>query len=140
MLNHITIMGRLTADPELRRADSGIPVASFALAVERDFANKETGQREVDFIPVIAWRGSAEFVTKYFSKGRVACVSGRLQIRNYTDKEGNKRKAAEVVADSIYFGDTKPKAEEGAPANSSYQSGEFHPIDVEADDGLPFIT
>ena len=108
MLNHIVLMGRLTRDPELRRTGSGIPVASFALAVDRDFgSNKETGEKEVDFIDIVAWRGTAEFVSKYFSKGRMAVVSGRLQIRPWKDKDGNSRRTAEVVADNVYFGDSK---------------------------------
>lgn len=107
MLNHIVLMGRLTRDPELRRTGSGVAVASFTLAVERDFGNKETGEKEADFIDIVAWRNTAEFISKYFSKGRVAVVSGRLQIRGWTDKDGNKRKTAEVVADSCYFGDSK---------------------------------
>ena len=107
MLNHIVLMGRLTRDPELRHTGSGIPVASFSLAVDRDFANKETGERTCDFIDVVAWRATAEFVSKYFAKGRMAVVSGRLQIRNWNDKDGNKRRSAEVVADNVYFGDSK---------------------------------
>ena len=107
MLNHISLMGRLTRDVELRRTGSGIPVASFTLAVDRDSPNKQTGEKEVDFIDIVAWRSTAEFVEKYFSKGRMAVVSGRLQIRNWTDKDGNKRRTAEVIADSVYFGDSK---------------------------------
>lgn len=107
MLNKIVLMGRLTRDPELRRTQAGTPAASFALAVDRDFANKETGERETDFIDIVAWRSTAEFVSKYFSKGRMAVVAGRLQIRQWTDKEGNKRRSAEVVADNVYFGDSK---------------------------------
>ena len=107
MLNHIVLMGRLTRDPELRRTGSGIAVASFSLAVDRDFGSRETGEKETDFIDIVAWRNTAEFVSKYFTKGRMAVVSGRLQIRNWTDKEGNKRRSAEVVADNIYFGDSK---------------------------------
>lgn len=106
MVNHIVIMGRLTRDPELRRTGSGVAVASFTLAVERDQKPKE-GERETDFIDCVAWRQTGEFVSKYFSKGRMAVVSGRLQIRNWTDKEGNKRRSAEVVADNVYFADTK---------------------------------
>lgn len=106
MLNHIIIMGRLTRDPELRRTDSGIAVASFTLAVDRDRA-PEGQDKETDFIDCVAWRNTAEFVDKYFSKGRMMVVSGRLQIRPWTDKEGNKRKATEIVADSCYFGDSK---------------------------------
>lgn len=107
MLNHIVLMGRLTRDPELRRTGSGVAVATFSLAVDRDFANSATGERETDFIDIVAWRNTAEFVSKYFSKGRMAVVSGRLQIRNWNDKEGNKRRSAEVIADNIYFGDSK---------------------------------
>ena len=118
MLNTITIMGRLTRDPELRRTGSGIAVASFTLAVDRDYNPKDGAEKETDFIDCNAWRGTAEFVSKYFSKGSMAIVSGRLQIRNWTDKEGNNRRSAEVVADSVYFGDSK-KSDQG---NSSYQS------------------
>ena len=118
MLNHITIMGRMTKDPELRRTGSGVAVASFTLAVDRDYNPKDGGEKETDFIDCNAWRGLGEFVSKYFNKGSMAIVSGRLQIRNWTDKEGNKRRSAEVVADSVYFGDSK-KSTEG---NSQYGS------------------
>ena len=126
MLNHIVIMGRLTRDPELRRTGSGVAVTSFTVAVDRDFGNRESGERETDFIDCVAWRQTGEFVSKYFAKGRMAVVSGRLQIRNWTDKEGNKRRSAEVVADNVYFGDSK--REEGgssyaAPAAPGY--GEY---------------
>ena len=108
MLNHIVLMGRLTRDPELRRTGSGIPVTTFTLAVDRDFGgNKETGEKETDFIDIVTWRGTAEYVSKYFTKGRMAVVSGRLQIRNWNDKDGNKRRSAEVVADNVYFGDSR---------------------------------
>ncbi len=107
MLNHITIMGRLARDPELRRTGSGTAVTSFTLAVDRDFAPKDGGQRETDWIDCVAWRQTGEFVSRYFTKGRMAVVSGRLQIRDWTDKDGNKRRSAEVVADSVYFGDSK---------------------------------
>ncbi len=107
MLNHITIMGRLTRDPELRRTGTGVAVASFTLAVDRDFGGRDGGERETDFIDCVAWRQTGEFVSKYFAKGRMAVVSGRLQIRSWTDKEGNKRRTAEVVADNVYFGDSK---------------------------------
>ena len=111
MLNHIVLMGRLTRDPELRRTGSGIAVASFSLAVDRDFGSSANdGEKETDFIDIVAWRNTAEFVSKYFTKGRMAVVSGRLQIRNWTDKEGNKRRSAEVVADNVYFGDSKRDA------------------------------
>ena len=107
MLNHIVLMGRLTRDPELRRTGTGVAVATFSIAVDRDFANSATGERETDFIDIVAWRSTAEFVSKYFAKGRMAVVSGRLQIRNWNDKEGNKRRSAEVIADNVYFGDSK---------------------------------
>lgn len=107
MLNTITIMGRLVRDPEMRRTGSGIACVSFTLAVDRDFGKNENGEKETDFIEIVAWRNTAEFVSKYFTKGRMAVVAGRLQIRGWTDKDGNKRKAAEVVADNVYFGDSK---------------------------------
>ncbi len=116
MLNHITIMGRLTRDPELRRTGSGIAVASFALAVDRDYSPRDGGERETDFIDCVAWRQTGEFVSKYFTKGRMAVVSGRLQIRSWTDKDGNKRRTAEVVADNVYFGDSKRDSD----GNGSY--------------------
>ena len=117
MLNHITIMGRLTRDPELRRTGSGIAVASFSLAVDRDFSPRDGGERETDFIDCVAWRQTGEFVSKYFTKGRMAVVSGRLQIRSWTDKDGNKRRSAEVVADNVYFGDSRREGDNGG---SSY--------------------
>ena len=117
MLNHIVIMGRLTRDPELRRTGSGIAVASFSLAVDRDYSPKDGGERETDFIDCVAWRQTGEFVSKYFTKGRMAVVSGRLQIRNWNDKDGNKRRSAEVVADNVYFGDSKRDDQGGS---SSY--------------------
>ena len=101
MLNHIVLMGRLTRDPELRRTGSGVAVASFTLAVDRDFA-AQGAEKETDFVDIVAWRNTAEFVSRYFTKGRMAVVTGRLQIRNWTDKEGNKRRSAEVVADNVY--------------------------------------
>ena len=123
MLNHITLMGRLTRDPELRRTGSGIAVASFTLAVDRDFAPKDGGERECDFIDCVAWRQTGEFVSKYFTKGRMAVVSGRLQIRGWTDKEGNKRRTAEVVADNVYFGDSKRDSDSGSSySHNSYGS------------------
>ena len=121
MLNHITIMGRLTRDPELRRTGSGIAVASFTLAVDRDFGGRDGGERETDFIDCVAWRQTGEFVSKYFTKGRMAVVSGRLQIRSWTDKDGNKRRTAEVVADNVYFGDSKRDSDSG----SSYTGNSY---------------
>ena len=124
MLNHIVIMGRLTRDPELRRTGSGIAVASFTVAVDRDFGGKDGGERETDFIDCVAWRQTGEFVSKYFTKGRMAVVSGRLQIRSWTDKDGNKRRTAEIVADNVYFGDSKREGDGGssyaAPAAPSF--------------------
>ena len=114
MLNHITIMGRLTRDPELRRTGSGVAVASFTVAVDRDFGGRDGGEKETDFIDCVAWRQTGEFVSKYFTKGRMIVVSGRLQIRSWTDKDGNKRRTAEVVADNCYFGDSKRESEGGS--------------------------
>lgn len=113
MLNHITIMGRLTRDPELRHTGSGIAVAGFTIACDRDFKG-QNGEKETDFVDIVAWRGTAELVSKYFTKGRMAVVSGRLQMRNWTDKEGNKRVSAEVVADHVYFGDSKRDSDGGS--------------------------
>ena len=122
MLNHIVIMGRLARDPELRHTQTGTPVASFRLAVDRDFKDKNTGERQTDWIDVVAWRGTGEFVSRYFSKGRMAVVEGRLQIRDWTDKEGNKRRSAEVVADSVYFGDSRRDGD-GGDRGGSYGGG-----------------
>lgn len=113
MLNKITIMGRLTRDPELRRTQNGTAVASFTIAVDRDYSGKDGGEKETDFVNCVAWRNTGEFVSKYFTKGRMIVVSGRLQIRDYTDKEGNKRRTAEVVAESCYFGDSKRESDSG---------------------------
>lgn len=118
MLNKIVIMGRLTRDPELRRTQSGTAVTSFTLAVDRDFKS-QSGEKETDFIDVVAWRGTAEFVSKYFSKGRMAVAEGRLQIRDWTDRDGGKRRSAEVVADNVYFGDSK-RDSGGEYGGSSY--------------------
>ena len=131
MLNHITLMGRLTRDPELRYTQSQTPVASFALAVDRDFGGRDGGEKQTDFIDIVAWRQTAEFVQKYFTKGSMAVISGRLQIRDWTDKDGNKRRSAEVVADNVYFGESKRSRDDGytsaprsydAPQQSSYKS------------------
>ena len=125
MLNHITIMGRLTRDPELRRTGSGVAVTSFTVAVDRDFGGRENGERETDFIDCVAWRQTGEFVSKYFAKGRMAVVSGRLQIRNWTDKEGNKRRTAEIVADNVYFGDSKRDGDNGGFGAAPASYGEY---------------
>lgn len=141
MLNKIFIMGRLTRDPELRHTQSGTAVASFSLAVDRDFKDKQTGERATDFIDVVAWRSTAEYVSRYFTKGRMAVVVGALQIRAWEDKEGNKRRNAEVVADNVYFGDSKRETQpEGNAPESSLppaKSGGFE--EIGDDDGnLPF--
>ncbi len=125
MLNKIFLMGRLARDPELRRTQTGTPVASFRLAVDRDFKDRNTGERATDWIDVVAWRQTAEFVSRYFTKGRMAVVEGRLQIRDWTDKDGNKRTTAEVVADQVYFGDSKRDGDGGGYGNSGYSSGGY---------------
>ena len=119
MLNHITIMGRLVRDPELRRTGSGIAVTSFTVAVDRDFGGRDGGERETDFIDCVAWRQTGEFVSKYFTKGSMIVVSGRLQIRNWNDKDGNKRRSAEVVADNVYFGESKRSSDAGSAYGGS---------------------
>ena len=123
MLNHIVVMGRLTRDPELRRTGSGVAVASFTVAVDRDYA-AEGQEKETDFIDCVAWRQTGEFVSKYFTKGRMAVVSGRLQIRSWTDKDGNKRRTAEIVADNVYFGDSK-KSEETPSGYTGFVKNEY---------------
>ena len=149
MLNHITLMGRLTRDPELRSTTSGTPVASFTLAVDRDYTSRDGGERQTDFIDIVAWRQTGEFVSKYFQKGSMAVVTGRLQIRDWTDRDGNKRRSAEVVADNVYFGESKRSREGGdssyrdepPPRSSSYDSGSKSSAFSEIDDGdgdLPF--
>ena len=159
MLNHIVLMGRLTREPELRYTGSNIPVASFRIAVDRDFGKGENGERATDFIDIVAWRQTGEFVSKYFTKGSMAVVSGRLQMRDWTDRDGNKRTSAEVVADNVYFGDSKKSRDDGeggsrgdygrgqdayrTPDRSSFERAQstasaFQTID-DADDGeLPF--
>ena len=146
MLNHVTIMGRLTRDPELRRTGSGIAVAGFHVAVDRDFGGKDGGEKETDFIDCVAWRQTGEFVSKYFTKGSMIVVSGRLQMRSWTDKDGNKRRTAEVVAENVYFGDSKRSNDGGntsAPAYGSYSAPAAQPVQdfTELDDvdgQLPF--
>ena len=123
MLNKIFIMGRLTRDPELRHTQAGTAVASFTLAVDRDFKDKSTGERATDFIDVVAWRQTGEFVSRYFTKGRMAVVEGRLQIRDWTDKEGGKRRTAEVIADNVYFGDSKRDGDGGGYSTGYSQGG-----------------
>ena len=136
MLNHITIMGRLTKDPELRRTGSGVAVVSFTVAVDRDFTSKDSGEKETDFIDCVAWRQTGEFVSKYFFKGKMAVVSGRLQIRSWTDKDGNNRRTAEIVADNVYFGDSKKDPDTQPDRDFTKPSG-FRMLDDE-DMKLPF--
>ena len=124
MLNHIIIMGRMTRDPEMKYTQSNTPVASFSLAVERDFGGRDGGEKQTDFIDCTAWRQTAEFVSKYFAKGSMAVVSGRLQIREWNDREGNKRRSAEVVADNIYFGESKRR--EGGDNRGASNSAPKH--------------
>ena len=131
MLNKCFLLGRLTKDPEIRRTNGGAAVTSFTLAVDRDF--KTNGEKETDFIEVVAWRNTAEFVSKYFSKGRMAIVEGRLQIRDWTDKNGNKRRTAEVVADNVYFGDSKKENKQ----EPEYKQADLAEISEE-DGKLPF--
>ena len=150
MLNHITIMGRLTRDPELRYTQAQTPVASFTLAVDRDFGSRDSGEKQTDFIDCVAWRQTAEFVSKYFAKGSMAVVSGRLQIRDWTDRDGGKRRTAEVVVDNMYFGESKrrdgeaPRSESRPAYQNSYESvspsmGASAFSELSDDDGeLPF--
>lgn len=147
MLNRIILMGRLTRDPELRHTQGGTAVASFSLAVERDFKDQATGEKVTDFIDIVAWRNTAELAERYFRKGRMAVVEGRLQLRDWTDKDGNKRRTAEVVADHMYFADSKPKDDGGCAGSyggQSYGGGYSAPAtggfqNTDEDDGeLPF--
>ena len=130
MLNHIVIMGRLTRDPELRRTGSGLAVTNFCVAVDRDWPNKDTGERETDFIDCVAWRQTGEFVSKYFQKGSMAVVSGRLQIRKWTDRDGNNRTTAEIVADNVYFGESKKDKEERKASTPSCFGGVGYGVPV----------
>ena len=139
MLNKIFLMGRLTRDPELRHTGSGTPVANFSLAVDRDFKT-QSGEKETDFIDIVAWRNTAEFVSKYFTKGRMAVVEGRLQLRDWTDQNGNKRRNAEVIANNVYFGDSRNSTstqQENFNALNVIVNQEFAEI-TEEDDELPF--
>ena len=137
MLNTIVIMGRLTRDPERRYTQNQTPVASFTLAVDRDFSGRDGAEKQTDFIDCVAWRSSAEFISKYFSKGRMAVVAGRLQLRDWTDKDGNKRRNAEVVADHIYFGDSKKDSGTQSAEPTAYGSQQFTELEDE-DEDLPF--
>lgn len=143
MLNRVIVMGRLTRDPEMRHTQSGTSVCSFSIACDRDIVSKQSGERETDFIDVIAWRGTGEFVGKYFTKGRMIVVVGRLQIRDWTDRDGNKRRSAEIVADNVYFGDSKKDAEVAGTTPSPpsaytapQQNNDF--AEMEDDGDLPF--
>lgn len=136
MLNKIIVMGRMTKDPELRTTQTGTAVCSFTLAVDRDIKNKQTNQRETDFIDCVVWRQSAEFVSRYFSKGRMAIVEGRLQIREWTDKDGNKRRTAEIAADSVYFGDSKNTEQSSYIENITSEDG-YKELSI-SDGELPF--
>ena len=132
MLNHIVLMGRLTRDPELRRTGSGIAVASFSLAVDRDFGSSaNNGEKETDFIDIVAWRNTAEFVTKHFKKGDSLTVQGRLEVRKFTDKDGNNRETVEIIADSVYFGEKKRDTSE---QNTAPVPDDFEPIEDEFPD------
>lgn len=144
MLNHIVIMGRLTRDPDLRYTQSQLPVVSFTPAVDRDFSGKDGSEKQTDFIDCVAWRSTAEFVSKYFTKGSMAAVSGRLQLRDWTDREGSKRRSAEVIVDNIYFGGSKKDnsaASQSAPQQShsapAYEQSRFVEMD-DGDEDLPF--
>ena len=140
MLNRIILMGRLTRDPELRHTQTGTPVASFSLAVDRDFKDKTTGEKSTDFIDIVAWRQTAEFVSRFFTKGRMAVVEGRLQIRDWIDKDGGKRRSAEVIADGIYFAGAKA----APPSEGNADEGTLPPPpagdlqDLDDDGELPF--
>jgi single-strand DNA-binding protein len=150
-MNQVVLMGRLTRDPELRRTQAGTPVASFTLAVDRGYTPRDGGERQTDFIDIVAWRGTAEFVSKYFTKGQMAAVTGRLQIRDWTDRDGNKRRSAEVIADNIYFTESKrsressggyvPPVDRGNEFNRGYDTpvtgSDFTELD-EDDGDLPF--
>lgn len=140
MLNKIILMGRLTRDPELRTTDSGTSVTSFSLAVDRDFKSRDSSEKSTDFIDIVAWRGTAEFVCRYFAKGRMAVVEGRLQLRDWTDRDGGKRRSAEVVAENVYFGDAKRDGDGGGtppppPAAPGYDAPPLHP-----EDGYGFLA
>ena len=146
MLNKVVIMGRLARDPELRRTQAGVSVTSFRIACDRDFKS-QSGEKETDWIDIVAWRNTAEFVSKYFQKGRMVIVDGRLQTRDWTDKDGNKRIAVEVVADNVYFGDSKREGGNGydAPAFGAPAGGYAAPMgnnqfaEIDEEDGdLPF--
>ena len=136
MLNRISIMGRLVRDPELRHTQSGIPVCSFTIACDRDFKDKATGEKTTDFIDIVAWRGTAELASKYLSKGRMVVIDGRLQLRDWTDRDGNKRRSAEILANSISFADSRPK-DQVSPVPAAAGGG-CGTEDLQAGGDLPF--
>ena len=154
MLNHITVMGRLTRDPEMRTTQSGVSVVSFTVACDRDFGGRDGGERQTDFIDCVAWRSTGEFVSKYFHKGSMIVVSGRLQSRKWQDRDGNNRTSWEINADNVYFGESRRDSDSNRDSYSTYSSGNSHGYDsgkssapaasntfVELDDGdgeLPF--
>lgn len=143
MLNHIVTMGRLVRDPELRHTQSGIPVCSFTVACDRDYKDAN-GDKPTDFIDIVAWRNTADFVSRYFTKGRMAVIDGRLQLRDWTDRDGNKRRSAEILANSVHFGDSKPQnqaapAPAGAPVSAGVPAGGgYDADDLEGSGDLPF--
>lgn len=133
MLNKIILMGRLTRDPELRHTQNGTAVVSFSLAVDRDYKD-QSGERETDFIDIVAWRGTAEFVSRYFDKGRMAVVEGRLQVRTWMDNDGNNRRSHEVLASSVYFGDSRRTT----PLDADAPAGQFRELPEGEEGDLPF--
>lgn len=145
MLNKVILMGRLTRDPELRHTQSGTPVASFSLAVERDFASKENNEKSTDFIDIVAWRNTAEFVSKYFLRGQLVAVTGRLQIRDWKDKDGNNRRSAEVICENAYFAESKKGSRDqtGPSGDSDPETNQppinYNFVELDEEDGeLPF--
>ena len=139
MLNRIVLMGRLTADPEMKQTKNGIAVGSFTLAVDRDRKDKDTGEREADFIRCVVWRSTAEFASRYFSKGQMAVVSGRLTIRPWTDDQGNKRSTTEVLVDNLYFGDSKKSDSKPSYHNADSYAGNYAELEpCDDDETLPF--
>lgn len=144
MLNKVLVMGRLTKTPELKQTGNGVSVSSFSIAVDRDFKDKQTGEKTTDFIDCVAWRSTADFVSKYLNKGRMVVVEGKLQVRDWMDKDGGKRKAYEVIADNVYFADSKKESGTPAPVNPDFinpPAGEFVDVTealVNGEDVLPF--
>lgn len=137
MMNVVSIMGRIVATPELRKTQSGISVTNFTIANERDFQNKGE-EKQTDFIEVVAWRNTAEFLCKYFVKGQLIGLNGRLQTKNYQDKEGNKRKAYEVLADNVYFAEGKKNSNNSEPTVEYSQGDTEDFTEISDDQDLPF--